>query len=67
MNDKLKTYLRHTNAKSTIAADFTPSKRADSIYQSEAALEEEFIAKLQSQGYEYAKITNGADLDLILD
>ncbi len=59
----LKLILEHTNAKSTIAADFTPSKRADSIYQSEAALEKEFIAKLQSQGYEYAKITNEADLE----
>ena len=59
----LKLILEHTNAKSTIVAEFTPSKKTDSSYQSEAVLEEEFIAKLQSQGYEYAKITNEKDLE----
>lgn len=48
---------------STIAVEFTPSKRIDSSYQSEAQLEKELIATLQAQGYEYAKITDEKSLE----
>ena len=48
---------------STIAVEFTPSKKVDSSYQSEAQLEKELIATLQAQGYEYAKITDEKSLE----
>ncbi|EAJ0878562.1 type I restriction endonuclease subunit R [Campylobacter upsaliensis] len=48
---------------STIAVEFTPSKRQNSSYQSEAQLEKELIATLQAQGYEYAKITDEKSLE----
>ncbi|EGJ6987674.1 type I restriction endonuclease subunit R [Campylobacter upsaliensis] len=51
------------NTTSTIAVEFTPSKRQNSSYQSEAQLEKELIATLQAQGYEYAKITDEKSLE----
>ncbi|EOZ3531700.1 type I restriction endonuclease subunit R [Campylobacter upsaliensis] len=51
------------NTTSTIAVEFTPSKRQNSSYQSEAHLEKELIATLQAQGYEYAKITDEKSLE----
>lgn len=36
------------NTTSTIAVEFTPSKRQNSSYQSEAQLEKELIATLQA-------------------
>lgn len=36
---------------STIAVEFTPSKKVDSSYQSEAQLEKELIKTLEAQGY----------------
>ncbi|EDP6885111.1 HsdR family type I site-specific deoxyribonuclease [Campylobacter upsaliensis] len=48
---------------STIAVEFTPSKKVDSSYQSEAQLEKELIATLQAQGYGYAKITDEKSLE----
>ncbi|EJB7516670.1 type I restriction endonuclease subunit R [Campylobacter upsaliensis] len=51
------------NTTSTIAVEFTPSKRQNSSYQSEAKLEKELIATLQAQGYEYAKITDEKSLE----
>ena len=48
--------------KSTVVCEYTPcANRADS-YQSEAALEAEFIKRLQGQGYEYINVTNEAGL-----
>jgi type I restriction enzyme, R subunit len=47
---------------STVVAEFTPSKRRAESYQSEDALEKEFIAQLQTQAYEYLKITKEEDL-----
>ena len=41
---------------------FTPSPRRAEHYQSEDALEKELIAQLQSQAYEYLKITQESDL-----
>ncbi|EAI4324632.1 type I restriction endonuclease subunit R [Campylobacter upsaliensis] len=51
------------NTTSTIAVEFTPSKRQNSSYQSEAQLEKELIATLQAQGYKYAKITDEKSLE----
>ncbi|EOB4992483.1 type I restriction endonuclease subunit R [Campylobacter upsaliensis] len=51
------------NTTSTIAVEWTPSKRQNSSYQSEAQLEKELIATLQAQGYEYAKITDEKSLE----
>ncbi|WP_270971377.1 type I restriction endonuclease subunit R [Campylobacter upsaliensis] len=51
------------NTTSTIAVEFTPSKRQNSSYQSEVQLEKELIATLQAQGYEYAKITDEKSLE----
>ena len=48
--------------KSTVVAEYTPAPRKDDAYQSEAALEKEFIALLQGQGYEYISVTDEAGL-----
>jgi type I restriction enzyme R subunit len=50
------------NPQSTVVAEFTPSPRRAEHYQSEDALEKEFIAQLQTQAYEYLKITKEDDL-----
>jgi len=47
---------------STVVAKFTPSPRSAEQYQSEDALEKEFISVLQNQAYEYLKITKEDDL-----
>ncbi|EPY3960946.1 type I restriction endonuclease subunit R [Campylobacter upsaliensis] len=48
---------------STIAVEWTPSKKVDSSYQSEAQLEKELIATLQAQGYGYAPISDEKSLE----
>ena len=40
----------------TVVSEYTPVKKRSDAYQSEAALEEQFIKDLQSQGYEYITI-----------
>lgn len=47
---------------STVVAEYTPEPHSAEAYQSEAALEQEFIRNLQAQGYEYLTITGEADL-----
>lgn len=48
---------------STVVAEYTtPVTRRDDFYQSEAALEREFIKRLQEQGYEYINVTDEAAL-----
>ncbi|GIO15781.1 DEAD/DEAH box helicase [Cohnella xylanilytica] len=47
---------------STVVSEYTPTTRREDSYQSEAALEHDFIKHLQSQGYEYISITNEAGL-----
>ena len=49
---------------STVVAEFQPDppKARDAAYQSEAALEHEFIKQLQAQAYEYLPITSEAEL-----
>ncbi|MDR2735049.1 MAG: type I restriction endonuclease subunit R [Spirochaetota bacterium] len=46
----------------TVVAEYTPEGSRSDAYQSEAALESEFIRLLGAQGYEYAGITNEAAL-----
>ena len=50
------------NPQSTVVAEFTPSPRKAEHYQSEDALEKEFVAQLQSQAYEYLPIHQEEDL-----
>jgi len=50
------------NTQSTVVTEFTPSERKAEHYQSEDALEKEFIKQLQNQAYEYLKITKNDDL-----
>lgn len=50
------------NTESTVVAEFVPSPRRSEQYQSEDALEKEFIAQLQTQAYEYLKIQSEDDL-----
>lgn len=50
------------NSQSTVVAEFTPSPRKAEHYQSEDALEKEFIKQLQSQAYEYLTIHQEDDL-----
>lgn len=47
---------------STVVAEYTPSPRRDDSYQSEVQLEQDFIKRLQEQGYEYLSITKESDL-----
>lgn len=50
------------NSQSTVVAEFTPSPRKAEHYQSEDALEKEFIKQLQSQAYEHLTIHQEDDL-----
>jgi type I restriction enzyme R subunit len=48
---------------STVVAAYVPDPASSQGYQSEAALEEEFIQRLESQAYERLRITSAADLE----
>lgn len=50
----------------TVVTEYEPLPRRSDGYQSEAALEAEFIRMLQEQGYEYLQIHTEADLILNL-
>ena len=47
---------------STVVAEYTPDKNRADTYQSEAALEQEFLHLLTQQGYEYLPIHQETDL-----
>lgn len=47
---------------STVVTEYEPLKRNSAEYQSEAALENEFIKQLTEQGYEYLKIHDSSTL-----
>ena len=49
-------------SESTVVAEYTPETRRSESYQSEAALEREFIRMLAAQGYEYLTIHDEAAL-----
>src|SRR5699024_10907667 len=50
------------SAESTVVAEYDADSGAEAAYQSEAALEREFIRLLESQAYEYLPITSEAEL-----
>ncbi len=50
------------SSESTVVAEFKSDDAGASAYQSEAALEAEFIRLLRSQAYEYLPLRNEADL-----
>lgn len=66
MNEDLKPYHYEPIAlsnESTVVAEFVPEYAVrEAAYQSEAALERDFIAQLQRQAYEYLPITSEAEL-----
>lgn len=51
-----------SSTESTVVAEYTPEKRKSTDYQSEAELEQDFIKRLISQGYEYISIKSEQDL-----
>ena len=55
-------YLVTQNTESTVVAEYTPTYGRAEHYQSEDALEKEFIKQLESQAYEYLNITKDEDL-----
>jgi type I restriction enzyme R subunit len=50
------------SAESTVVAEYLAETAEETAYQSEAALEREFICLLQSQAYEYLPLTSEAQL-----
>jgi len=67
MNEELKSYRYEPIAlsnESTVVAEFVPDFQGvrEVAYQSEAALERDFIEQLQHQAYEYLPITSEAEL-----
>ena len=46
---------------STVVTEYEPLKNRSDAYQSEAALENEFIKMLTEQGYEYLKINDSEE------
>lgn len=51
-----------SSTESTVVAEYTPEQRKSTDYQSEAALEKDFIHRLTQQGYEYIIIKSEQDL-----
>lgn len=51
-----------SSSESTVVAEYTPEQRKSTDYQSEAELEQDFIKRLVSQGYEYITIKSEQDL-----
>ena len=51
-----------STTESTVVAEYTPEAQRSESYQSEAALEREFIRMLEAQGYEYLTIHDEAGL-----
>lgn len=49
-------------AESTVVSEYIPEPRKSDAYQSEAALENEFLRLLQGQGYEYIQVRSEAEL-----
>ena len=47
---------------STVVSEYIPEPHKSDAYQSEAALEKEFIRLLQGQGYEYIQVRSEAEL-----
>ena len=57
MRDNMSKYnVVMETSNSTVVAEYEPLKRKSDSYQSEAALEQEFIRMLTEQGYDYLEI-----------
>jgi len=54
------------NSQSTVVSQYTPDAKRATYYQSEAELERAFIQQLETQAYEYLKLTSENDLVLNL-
>lgn len=52
-----------STSESTVVTEYTPEQKRSDAYQSEAALEREFIRMLEEQGYEYLEIHNAASME----
>ena len=66
MHNNNKYNLVAGNPQSTVVAEYMPNKKRATHYQSEADLERAFIDLLETQAYEYLKITREEDLILNL-
>ncbi|NSW44987.1 MAG: type I restriction endonuclease subunit R [Bacteroidales bacterium] len=62
MNNNTKYNLVAENTQSTVVAEYQPEYRTETSYQTEAELENAFIKRLQTQGYEYLTFKNEAEL-----
>ncbi len=51
-----------TDNESTVVAEYIPEPRRDDAYQSEAALEQDFLRRLSELGYEYIGVNNESAL-----
>ena len=51
---------------STVVTEYEPLKKKSDSYQSEQALEKEFIRMLEEQGYEYLQIHDSNSLEINL-
>ena len=60
--NKFQYNLIAATSESPVVAEYTPETRRSESYQSEAALEREFIRMLAAQGYEYLTIHDEAAL-----
>jgi type I restriction enzyme R subunit len=47
---------------STVVAEYTPCRQRDDSHQSEAQLEQDFIKRLEGQGYDFISVTDEAGL-----
>ena len=61
-NDIKKNTIVAENIHSTVVAEYVSDTQRSEHYQSEDALEKAFIKQLESQAYEYLKITKEEDL-----
>ena len=50
------------STESTVVTEYKPQEKRSEAYQSEAALEQEFISMLTKQGYEYLAIHDEKDI-----
>ncbi|AKM84441.1 TPA: DEAD/DEAH box helicase [Candidatus Campbellbacteria bacterium] len=66
MQNNNKYNLVAENSQSTVVSQYTPDAKRATHYQSEAELERAFIQQLETQAYEYLKLTSENDLVLNL-
>ena len=62
MENKKLTTLAENREDSTVVYEYTPRISKDTLYQSEAQLEQKLIKMLQEQGYEYLSFNSEKEL-----